>query len=105
MKLLFASFATGILVTIGIFITVLFWRALFKDDASVMFALWFFCWPIRFMCLLPGVSDRALLWLSFVMGMLLDIVLISLITYGLLRTIVSRQKRTRTALPPQTPTL
>jgi hypothetical protein len=40
-----------------------------------------------------------------VMGMLLDIVLISLITYGLLRTIVSRQKRTRTALPPQTPTL
>ena len=103
MKLLFASFATGILVTAGVFITVLFVRALFKDDASVTFALWFFWWPISFMRLLPGVSDNALLWLSLAMGMLLDIVIISFVTYGVLRAIISRQKRTH-AIPPQPPT-
>src|SRR5258707_15894560 len=104
MRLLFPSFATGILVTVGIFITLLFVRALFKDDASVMFALWFFWWPICFMRLLPGVSDSALLWLSLAMGMLLDIMFITFVTYCLLREIVSRQKRARSTIPPQPPT-
>ena len=104
MKLRFASFATGIFVTAGAFITVLFVRALFKDDASVTFALWFFWWPISFMRLLPGVSDSALLWLSLAMGMLLDIVFISLVTYCVLRAIDSRQKRARSGIPPQPPT-
>ena len=104
MKLVFASFATGLLVTASIFITVLFVRALFKDDASVTFALWFFWWPICFMRLLPGISDNTLLWLSLAIGMLLDIVFISLVTYCVLRAIVSRQKRARSAIPPQAPT-
>lgn len=104
MKLLFASFATGILITAGVFITVLFVRAFFKDDASVTFALWFFGWPISFMRLLPGVSVNALIWLSFAIGILLDMVFISFVTYGVLRAIVSRQKRTRPAIPPQPPT-
>jgi hypothetical protein len=104
MKLLFASLATGILVTAGILIIVLFVRALFKDDASVMFALWFFWWPICFMRLLPGISDKALLWPSLAIGMLLDIVFISFVTYCLLTAIVSRQKRACSASPPQAPT-
>lgn len=104
MKLLFASFASGTLVTAGIFITVLFVRALFKDDVSITFALWFFWWPIRFMCLLPGVSDRGLLWLSLTMGILLDMVFISFLIYGVLRAMISRQQRARHAVPPQTPT-
>ena len=104
MRLIFASVATGVIVTAGIFITVLFVRALFKDDASVTFALWFFWWPICFMRLLPGISDKALLWLSLAIGMLLDVVFISVVTYCVLRLIVSRHKRARSAIPPQAPT-
>jgi hypothetical protein len=104
MKLLLASFATGILITAGIFITLLFVRALFKDEASVTFAVWFFLWPIWFLRCLPGISDKALPWLSLTLGMLLDIVFISFVTYGVLRMIVSRQKRTRKATPPPAPT-
>jgi hypothetical protein len=104
MKLIFASFATGIFVTASIFMTIVFVRALFKDDASVMFALWVFGWPICFMSSLPGISDHALIWLSLGMGMLLDSVFISGVTYCVLRAIVSRQKRARSALPPQAPT-
>lgn len=104
MKLLLASFATGTFVTAGIFITVLFVRALFKDDASVTFALWFFWWPICFIRLLPAVSDSARLWLSLAMGMFLDMVFISFVTYCVLRAIVSRQKRVRDAIPPEPPT-
>lgn len=104
MKLLFGSFATGILITLGIFIAVLFVRALFRDEAAVMFALWFFGWPMCFIGLLPGVSDRALIWVSLATGMVLDMVIISLMTYGVLRVIVARQKRVRGATPPQPPT-
>lgn len=104
MKLLLGSFATGIFITIGIFITVLFVRALFKDEASVMFALWFFGWPMCFVSLFPGLSDRGLIWLSLATGMLLNMVIISLVTYGVLRVIVARQKRARGATPPQPPT-
>ena len=104
MKLLFASLATGILVTSGIFITALFVRALFKDDASVMFGLWFFLWPICFVRLLPVVSDDSLLWVSLAMGLLLDMVFISFVTYCVLRAIVSRQKPARSTIPPQPPT-
>jgi len=104
MKLIFASLATGIFVTVSIFMAIVFVRALFKDDASVMFALWVFGWPICFMSSLPGISDHALIWLSLAMGMLLDSVFISGVTYGVLRAIVSRQKRARSTLPPQAPT-
>ena len=99
MKLLLASVATGILVTVGIFLTVLFVRALFKDDVSTTFLLWFSFWPIWFLRLLPGISDRALLWLALAVGMLLDIVFISFLTYCLLRMILSRQKRARNSTP------
>lgn len=100
LKLLLASLATGILVTSGMFITALFVRALFKDDASVMFALWFFLWPICFVRFV--VSDDVLLWVSLATGLLLDMLFISFVTYCVLRTIVSRQKRT--CVPPQPPT-
>ena len=103
MKLLFASFATGILITIGTFIAVLFVRALFKDDASVMFALWFFWWPICFVRLLPGLSNSGLIWLTLAVGMLLDILLFSFGIYFVLRVIVSRLKPTPTPDPPQAP--
>src|SRR6185503_339990 len=104
MKLLLVSFATGILVTAGIFITVLFVRALFKDDVSVMFLAWFFWWPICFLRFLPGISDKALIWLSLVAGVLLDIVFISLAIYCVLKMIVFRQKRPRNTTPPPAPT-
>ena len=84
--------------------TIVFVRVLFKDDASVMFALWVFGWPICFMSSLPGISDHALIWLSLAMGMLLDSVFLSGMTYCVLRAIVSRQKRVRITLPPQAPT-
>src|ERR1044072_2410031 len=104
MKLIFASFAIGIFVTASIFMTIVFVRALFKDDASVMFALWVFGWPICFMPALPGISDHALIWLSLAMGMLLDSVFISGVTYCVLRAIVARKKRACSTLPPQAPT-
>lgn len=103
MKLLLASFATGILVTVGIFISVLFVRALFKDDASMTFIIWFFGWPMCFMYLLPAVSDSARPWLTLAIGMLLDTVFISFVIYFVLRAIVSRQKRVRGATPPEPP--
>jgi hypothetical protein len=103
MKLFLASLATGILVTVGILMTVLFVRAFLKDDASVMFFLWFFAWPFWFMRVLPGISQSALIWLSLAIGVVLDIVFISLATYCVLRAIVSRQKRARNAIPPQPP--
>ena len=104
MKLIVASFATGILVIIGIFITIVFVRALFRDNSSVTFAAWFFWWPIYFIRVLPGVSDNAQIWLSLAMGMLLDMVFTSFVTYCVLRAIVSRQKRVRGAIPPKPPT-
>ena len=104
MKLLFASVATSIVVTSGIFMTVLFVRALFKDEASVTFAVWFFGWPLCFLPLLPALSDSARVWLSLALGMLLDMVFISLVIYCVLRAIVSRQKRVRDTTPPEPPT-
>jgi len=104
MKLFFASFATGTLATIGIIIAVLFVRALFKDDISVTFALWFFGWPIWWMRFWPGVSHTTLLWVSLAIGVLLDTVFISFGIYCVLRAIVSRQKRASSPIPPQPPT-
>src|SRR5215510_1396469 len=104
MKLYFASVATGIAVIISILITVVFVRALFRDDASVMFAAWFFGWPSCFIGLLPGIPANALTWISLATGTLLDMVLVSGVTYCVLKAIVSRQKRTHTAVPPQAPT-
>src|ERR1700754_2277682 len=103
MKLFLISLATGIFVTVGILITVLFVRALFKDDASVMFFLWFFGWPIWIMRCVPGISTSALIWISLAIGIVLDTLFFSLATYFVLRAIVSRQKRTRNAIPPQPP--
>ena len=102
LKLVVASIATGILVTTATFITVLFVRALFKDAVSVTFALWFFWWPIWFLRYLPGIDD-VLLWVSLAMGILLDMVFISIATYLVLRAILSRQKRVRAATPPEPP--
>ena len=104
MKLLLASLATGIFVTVGVFFTVLFVRALFKDDASVMFLLWVFWWPIWFLRCVPGISVNALTWVSLAIGMVLDTLFISLGIYCLLRAIVSRRKRAPSTLPPQAPT-
>ena len=103
MKLLLSSIATGIAVTAGTFITVLFVRALFRDQVSVMFALWFFAWPIWFLRTVPGISLKALTWLSLAIGMLLDVVFISFATYCVLRLVIRRQKRARIS-PPQAPT-
>jgi hypothetical protein len=104
MKLAFASAVTGIVITVAIFITVLFLRVLLRDNASVIFALWFFGWPILVMPCIGGISETGRIWLSLAIGMLLDTVFISLAVYGLLRLIVSRRKRARVALPPQAPT-
>jgi len=103
MKLLLASFATGIAVTAALFITVLFARALFRDQASVTFALWFFFWPIWFVRIVPGISQNTLTWLSLAIGILLDALFISSVTYCLLRFILPKQKRERIP-PPQAPT-
>jgi len=103
MKLLLASLATGIAVTVGLFITVLFVRALFRGHASMTFALWFFVWPIWFVRMVPGVSVNTLGWLSLALGILLDALFISLVTYCLLRFILPKQKRERIP-PPQAPT-
>jgi hypothetical protein len=104
MKLVLASLATGVLVTVGIFITLVFVRALFRDHVSVMFAAWIFVWPIYFVRLLPAVSETALIWLSLAMGILLDTLFFSFVAYCVLRAIVSRQKRVRGAIPPEPPT-
>jgi hypothetical protein len=104
MKLLLASIATGIAITAGLFTIVLFVRALFRDQVSVTFALWFFLWPVEFLRVVPGISTNALVWLSLAMGLLLDVVFISVGTYCVLRIIVRRQKRARIPLPPQAPT-
>jgi CHASE1-domain containing sensor protein len=104
MKLLLASFASGILVTIGILGAVLFLRALFRDEASVMFALWLFGWPMWLLRCLPGISAQSLVWLSLAIGLVLDALLISLGIYFVLRMIVSRIKRAPAAVPPQPPT-
>ena len=100
MKLFLASLATGILVTVGTFIAVLFARALFKNNVSVMFALWFFWWPVWFLRYLPGIPVNALVGLSLAVGMLLDIVFISFGTYCVLRAIVSRRKPSLGPIPP-----
>lgn len=73
-----------------------------KDAVSVTFGLWFFWWPICFLRFVPGI-DNALLWVSLAMGILLDMLFISLATYFVLRAIVSRQKRVRAATPPEPP--
>jgi hypothetical protein len=91
-------------VTVGLFFAVVFVRALFKDDASVTIAMWFFWWPICFMWRLPGISNNTLVWLSLVVGVLLDIAFISFVTYCVLRAIMSRQHRAHGAIPPQPPT-
>ena len=95
MKLLLASFATGIVITTGLFITVVFVRALFRDEASVMIALWVFAWPVWFLRRVPAIPLNSLIWLSFAIGMLLDAVFISIGTYCVLRVIVRRRKRAR----------
>ncbi len=102
-KLLFASFGIGVLVTTGLFMTLLFVRALLKDNVSTTIVLWLFWWPMYFLGCLPGISNRALIWLSLATGVLLDIVFISVVTYFVLRAIVSRQKRARTFIPPPQP--
>lgn len=102
-RLLFASLGTGVFVTTGLFITLLFIRALFKTGVAVTVALWLFWWPIYFMPCLPGVSDIGLVWLSLAVGLLLDVVFISFVTYFVLKAIVSRQRRARTVIPPPQP--
>src|SRR5262249_13817304 len=97
MKLL-ASFATGILVTLGTFIALLFARVLFRD--TVTFGLWIFAWPVWFLRYLPGIPYNTLIWLSLAVGMLLDVFLISFVTYCVLRVIASQRNRARIPIPP-----
>lgn len=103
MKLRLASLATGLSVTLWIIITVLFVRALFKDNASVTFLVWFLAWPLWIVRCVPGIPANAMIWVSLAIGFVLDILFISLATYFVLRAIVSRQKRARIAMPPQPP--
>lgn len=105
MKLRLISLAIGIFITVGIFFTVLFVRALFKDDVSTMFLMWVFWWPVWIMRRVPGISPNVLVWVSLAIATLLNIAVISFATYFVLRAIVSRRKRTQvsTAIPPQPP--
>ena len=102
-KLLFASFGTGVVITTAIFITLLFVRALFKTAAALTVILWLFWWPMHFIGCLPGISNNALIWLSLAVGVLMDIVFISVVTYFALGAIISRQRRARIVIPPPQP--
>ena len=107
MKLIFASIATGIVVVVGLFITLLFVRALFRDNASTMLVTWLFVWPVWLVRRWPGISSTAAVWLSLAIGMLLDILLVSVVAYFVLRAIISKHKRSTSsanALRPQAPT-
>lgn len=104
MKRLLASVGTGIFVNVGIFLTLLFVRALFRVDAPGMFLWWLFGWPVFVVRLVPGISLSSLVWISLALGMLLNIVFVSIAVYILLRAINSRIKRANSVLPPKAPT-
>lgn len=104
MKIFIASLATGIFVTLGSLLTLIFIRALLRDEVTGMIAMYIFFWPVRFVLYFPHLSTMAQVWISLALGILLDIVIVSLLTYFVLRTFASRRKRVSTSMPPQAPT-
>jgi len=86
---------------------VLAWSQASADSAEVGLrlaaALWLFWWPMYFIGCLPGISNNALIWLSLAVGVLMDIVFISVVTYFALGAIISRQRRARIVIPPPQP--
>jgi len=105
MKLFLASLGIGIIVPASLFSVVLFVKVLFPgtSTATAMFALYTFCWPIIFIRYIPGLTTTTMIVISFALGTLVDIVVVSLLAYFIFRATLTRRALGRVITPPQPP--
>lgn len=106
MKLFFASLGVGILVTVFLLAGLLFVQALFPETRNSMGMFWVytFAWPIILVRRFPGLSVTGMLVLSFVLATVLDVIIVTAVTYLIFRATLAKRGRARLEAPPQPPT-
>lgn len=104
-KLYLASLGLGVLMSVFLFLFLIFLRALFRETAFGELVVMLYFGPaflLARLCL--GLSTGALVALSLAIVQCLSIAIFSLISYWILRTIQrSRRGRLETPAPPQPP--
>lgn len=105
-KLFLASLGIGILVTVFLLGSLLFLRALFPETRTSMGVFWMYtcCWPIVLIRYFPGLTVTAMVVLSFVLATVLDVIILAVVTYLILKATLAKRARGRLEAPPQPPT-
>ena len=103
MKLILASIGTGIVILFSLLMALLLTKIVFPDGGTerAIIALYIFCWPIALIRYFPGLSVQAMLGLSFAIGTLLNVAMVSVVAYLILRKTLT--KRTLVGAAPSPP--
>ena len=100
MKLYLASLATGVLVVGFVIVMLAIVNVLFPGLPTWMFSMWIFGWPLLFLQLLPGPTTPNLFLSAFVLGTVLDVVVVSVVSFVIFNARRSKVEGSRVALPP-----
>ena len=102
MKTFLASLATGVLV-VGLMLTgFLIVKVLFPGSSTGKLVMMIFCWPILFMEFSFDTTTESLV-VAFLVGLVLDVVLVSLVSFIIFSARQSKRARLRPATPPPPP--
>ena len=102
-KLFLLSLGVGILVKVFLLGGLLFLGSLFREtrDSMGMFLVYSIAWPIIVIRYLPGITATAAVVISFVLATVLDVIIVTVVTYLILKATLA--KRSRLNAPPQPP--
>jgi uncharacterized membrane protein YhdT len=103
-KLFLLSLGVGILVKVFLLGGLLVLGSLFREtrDSMGMFLVYSIGWPIVVIRYLPGLTATAMVVISFVLASVLDVIILTVVTYLILKAMLA--KRSRLKAPPRPPT-
>lgn len=103
MKLFLASLATGVLIVGLMFTALLIVKVLFPGSEAGRLMILIFAWPILFVELSPRTTSEPLVFM-FLLGMAVDVVVVSLVSFIIFNVRRTKRAHLRTAtLPPPPP--
>ena len=105
MKLFLASLGVGIVIPGFLIIGLLFVKALFPEakDATALVVLNVYCWPIAVIRYIPGMRVEVMLLISFFLGTVINVTLLTTVTYFIFKSMLAKRLRARSGAPPPPP--
>jgi hypothetical protein len=105
MKLFLASLGVGIVVPGFLLLGLLFLKVLFPEasEGTSIIVLNLYCWPIAVIRYIPGMRVEVMLLISFFLGTVINVTLLTTVTYFFFRSILAKRAHARSAAPPPPP--